>query len=296
MLFFGLNQTMPGGMESESMATVLDFLNFAINSTLPLGYDSLSMTELLQFAIDELVIMTIPPEFWGLTIQEIVGLSITEALYYYDNMILPNWEQTYLYLQGSGLLNYEVGLRAVINNMGNEIESYPGGPRGVPIDMDIFYSLDFENWIDLATMLGTSSSFSPLMLFSLLGFNLAYTPLIMDPSTYSSVQTALADQFMLTGPLIVANNYDWETIQTEMIIATILNPDCIGMSVEWNSKGVLQSADVQADGEAAVIISLIGDGGEEEIPGYGFPIILGFTGLTIIAIILYGKRKNNIIK
>ncbi len=296
MLFFGLNQTMPGGMESETMATVLDFLNFVINSTLPLGYDSLSMTELLQFAIDELVIMTIPPEFWGLTIQEIVGLSITEALYYYDNMILPNWEQTYLYLQGSGILSYEVGLRAVINNMGNEIESYPGGPRGVPIDMDIFYSLDFENWIDLATMLGTSSSFSPLMLFSLLGFNLAYTPLIMDPSTYSSVQTALADQFMLTGPLIVANNYDWETIQTDMIIATILNPDCIGMSVEWNSKGVLQSADVQADGEAAVIISLIGDGGEEEIPGYGFPIILGFTGLTIIAIILYGKRKNNIIK
>ena len=288
-LFLSLNASMPGGMESESMATVIDLLNVAINMTLPLGYDSLSMTELLAFAIDELENMTLPVELHGLTIQEIVDLGLTEALIMFDSTILPGWDETYLMMQGAGILSYEVGLRVVINNMGTEIQSYSGGPMGVPIDMDIFYSLDFENWIDLSTMLGTSSSFSPLMIFSLLGFDLAQTPLIIDPSTYSSVQTALMDQFMLTSPLIVANNYDWETIQTEMIIATTLNPDCIGMSVEWNSKGVLQSATVRADG--AVVASFKLMGGEGEIPGFEIPIILGVTCFTILAISLYRKRK-----
>lgn len=297
MLFFGLNQTMPGGMESESMATVLDFLNFAINSTLPLGYDSLSMTELLQFAIDELVIMTIPPEFYNLTIQEIVALGITEALYMFDNQIIPYWDMLYLNLQGLGLLSYEVGLRTVIDHIGSEIQAYPDGPMGVPIDIDILYSLDFENWTDISTMLDPGFSYSPLMLFSFIGLNFDPNPLIMDPTTYSNVQTALIDQLLLAGPLIVANNYDWETIETETTIATTGNPDCIEMSVEWNSKGILKSAIIKADGDAAAIMTLIGaEGDAEEIPGFEIPIILGFTGLTIIAIILYGKRKNNIIK
>ena len=109
MIFFGLNQTMPGGMESESMSAVIDFLNLAINSTLPPGYESLSVAELLQFAIDELVIMTIPPEFYGKTIQEIVDSFLTEALYMFDNQIMPLWDEFRLNIEGLDLLSYEAG-------------------------------------------------------------------------------------------------------------------------------------------------------------------------------------------
>lgn len=301
MIFFGLNQTIPGGMESESMSNVIYFLNLQINSTLPLGYDSLSVAELLQFAIDEIVNMTIPLEFQGKTIQEIVDLSLTEVLNTFDNDIMPAWDAFYTEMDGLDLLSYEVGLRAVIDHVGSEIQPYTGGPVGVPIEMDLLYSLDFENWIEISELLppGYSlSPFTPLVIFSLMGFTLdTVDPLIVDPSSYSDPQIALIDQLILSGPLIVANNYDWETIETETTIATTGNPDSIEISVAWNAKGVLQKAFIKADGDIAAIFTLSGEGGVSEIiPGYGIPIIVGFIGLTIIAIILYGKRRNRIIK
>ncbi len=300
MIFFGLNQSMPGGMESESMSAVIDFLNLAINSTLPLGYDSLSVAELLQFAINELVNMTIPLEFHGKTIQEIVDMYLTEALYTFDTQIMPLWDEFYMDMEGLDLLSYEVGLRAVIDHVGSEIQPYTGGPMGVPIDMELLYSLDFENWIDISELISPGyslSPFTPLKLFSLIGFNFDVDPLIMDPSSYSDPQIALIDQFVLSGPFIIANNYDWETIETEITIATTGNPDSIEISLAWNVNGVLQKVYIKADGDIAAIITLSGEAGVSEIvPGYGIPIIVGFTGLTIIAIILYGKRKNRITK
>ena len=300
MIFFGLNQTMPGGIESENMSAVIDFLNLAINSTLPLGYDSLSVAELLQFAINELVNMTIPLEFHGKTIQEIVDMYLTEALYTFDTQIMPLWDEFYMDMEGLDLLSYEVGLRAVIDHVGSEIQPYTGGPMGVPIDMELLYSLDFENWIDISELISPGyslSPFTPLKLFSLIGFNFDVDPLIMDPSSYSDPQIALIDQFVLSGPFIIANNYDWETIETEITIATTGNPDSIEISLAWNVNGVLQKVYIKADGDIAAIITLSGEAGVSEIvPGYGIPIIVGFTGLTIIAIILYGKRKNRITK
>lgn len=297
-LFLFLNQSIPGGMESETMESVIDLLNEGINNaTSTIGFDSLSMTEIVQNVTLELSYITIPPEFHGKTIQEIVDLALTEALYIFDNEIMQGWGQAYLYLQASGLVSYKIGLRAVINNIGIEIQPYSGGPMGVPFDMDVLYSLDFENWIDLSLLLEMGLPIDPIIVFPFLGMDPGSNPLIMDPSTYLSVQTALMDQFMLSGALVVANNYDWETIETETTIATTGNPDSIEMSVEWNSNGVLKSVVVQADGQAAVMISLIGaEGVEGEIPGFEIPILLGFTGLTIIAIVFYRKRKINIIK
>ncbi|MFX1374581.1 MAG: hypothetical protein ACFFA0_02105 [Promethearchaeota archaeon] len=290
-LFLSLNVTMPGGLESVNMSVAIDFLNMMINSTLPPGFDIANMTEILEFGINELVNVSIPMELQGLTIIEILDLSITEMLNMFDTEILPGWTETYTMLQAYGLLSYQVGLKVVINDIGSEIESYPGGPSGVPIDMDVFISLDFVNWMNLSAMIfGDLDVIEVLAFFPipLVGSPLI-TPLLVDPSSYSIVDTALADQFMFTGALIVANNYDWSTIQTDMTIATAGNPDCIEMSVNWNSNGLLQSATVHSDGR--VVVSLKLTGVEEEIPGFEIPVIFGVACFTIIAIIFYRRRK-----
>ncbi|MFX1593827.1 MAG: Loki-CTERM sorting domain-containing protein [Promethearchaeota archaeon] len=56
---------------------------------------------------------------------------------------------------------------------------------------------------------------------------------------------------------------------------------------------MLQSATVHADGIVVASLTLESAG---IIPGYEIPLILGITSLTIIAIILYKKKKNTNIK
>ncbi|MFX1599288.1 MAG: hypothetical protein ACFFB6_01675 [Promethearchaeota archaeon] len=294
MMFLGLNQSMPG-IESMNMTTLIDFLIVGINSTFPMGmgFDSLSMTELLGFGIDAYLNMTIPMELRDLTILEILDLSVTEAINAFDTVILPGWTDTYAMLQAAGLLGYEVGLKVLINSIGTEVEAYPGGPVGVPIDMDVFISVDGETWMNVSALFDMGGLIlMPYAFIPLIGSPLI-TPFIVDPSSYTMVDTALIDQFMFTGTLIVANNYDWNTIQTEMTIATTGNPDSIEMSVNWNANGLLQSAAVHADGIVVASLTLESAG---IIPGYEIPLILGITSLTIIAIILYKKKKNTNIK
>ena len=125
--------------------------------------------------------------------------------------------------------------------------------------------------------------------------SMTITPLIVDPTTYSIVQTALSDQFSFTGTLIVANNYNWGSIQTELIMVTSGNPDAIVMSADWNSKGVLQRADFKTDGLVVAALTLI-EAESGEIPGFEITIILGISSVALIAIIYHLKRKNNLIK
>ena len=56
----------------------------------------------------------------------------------------------------------------------------------------------------------------------------------------------------------------------------------------------MKKAEIKTDGLVVAAIKLIG--AESEIPGYEIPIILGIVGFSVIAIVLYGKRKNSIIK
>jgi hypothetical protein len=79
-------------------------------------------------------------------------------------------------------------------------------------------------------------------------------------------------------------------MQTEITMATTGNLDAIQMEVDWNADGVLSQAVIKADGIVIASLTLVGS--EGEIPGFEVPIILGITGFTIIAIILYGKKKN----
>jgi hypothetical protein len=289
MMFLGLNQTMPGGMEFVNMSTVIDYITMGVNASLPMGmgWDALNMTEFLDIGIEALLNMTIPPEFHDKTILDILDESYTQLITMYDTTVLPGWAETYAMFQAMGLSSYQVGLKVVINTIGPE-KSFPVGTSGVPVTMDIFYSMDFQNWINVSGMLDMASMVFMPYPIPLIGSPLM-SPHIVDPSTYSDVEIALMDQVMFTAGLIVANNYDWASIQTEMTLATTGNPDCIEMSASWNANGLLFSAGIYADGIVAASISLHSVGGE--IPGYEIPIILGITSLTIIAVIFYRKRK-----
>ena len=301
-MFFGLNLTFPGELGSENMSNVIDFLSYMVNSTIgenstmPMGYDSLNATELLKYGIETSINMTgMPPELQGLTIIDILDSAFNTTITTLDTTIIPEWDLMYASLQGMGMSSYEIGLRAVITSIGTEVAAFSGGPMGVPLGITYSVSMDFSTWMDMSDLFGPGVSFSPLLLFSMLGIGMpmpiSIPPYIVDPSTYSIAQTGLLDQVMFTGTLIVANNYDWTAMQTEITFTTTGNPDAIEISVEWNADGVLESADVKTDGSVVATITLLG-ADEAEIPGYEIPIILGFTGFTIIAIILYGKKKN----
>jgi len=315
-IFFGMNQTMPG-IESETMANVLDMLGDMVNSTMPSGYGELNMSSLLETVIEnDLYGILYPPEMAGMTYLEILDMAYTEAINAFDLTILPAWADMYTMLQGMGMASFEAGLRVIINSLGTEVESFPGGPKGVPINMDYLVSYGSEEWLNVSEMLGLTGDFSLIGLFfnsfifgmtglmmampppeppPPIGLSMTITPLIVDPTTYSIVQTALSDQFLFTGTLIVANNYNWGSIQTELIMVTSGNPDAIVMSAVWNSNGVLQRADVKTDGLVVAALTLVGEE-SGEIPGFEIPIILGISSVALIAIISHLKRKNKIIK
>ncbi|MHA1931227.1 MAG: hypothetical protein ACW96X_01735 [Promethearchaeota archaeon] len=296
-ILFGINQTMPG-IESETMANVLDEFGDITNSTMPAGYGALNMSTLLETVIEnDLIGIIYPPELAGMTYIELLNMSYTQAIDGLDTVIIPEWTAMYAGLQGMGMSSYEVGLRVKINTIGTEIESYPGGPKGVPINMNYSVSMDFEEWIDLSTLIGFPGEISPLsIIFGLtmiMPGSITVGSYIVDPSTYSLVQTALADQAIFTGTLIVANNYDWGSVQTDMVIPTSGNADAIELSADWNYKGVLNSASFKTDGLVVASITLMG--GEGEIPGFETTIIIGFTSIALVAIIYNLKRKNKII-
>jgi len=307
---------------SANMAEVIDFIGDAVNSTMPEGYGNLDMSSLLEMGIDELITMTLLPlGLHDLTIVEILDMGYTEAINILDSTILPGWTETYIMLQAMGMASFEAGLRVIINSLGTEIESFPGGPKGVPIDMDYLVSYGSEEWLNVSELLMLTGDFSLIGLFfnyfifgmsglmmampppeppppeppPPIGLSMTITPLIVDPTTYSIVQTALSDQFSFTGTLIVANNYNWGSIQTELIMVTSGNPDAIVMSADWNSKGVLQRADFKTDGLVVAALTLI-EAESGEIPGFEITIILGISSVALIAIIYHLKRKNNLIK
>ncbi|MHA2037256.1 MAG: hypothetical protein ACW972_03015 [Promethearchaeota archaeon] len=300
-ILFGMNTTMPG-IESETMANVLDEFGDIANSTMPAGYGALNASTLLETVIEnDLIGIIYPPEFAGMTYIELLNMSYTQAIDALNTVIIPEWINMYAGLQGMGMTSYEVGLRVKINTIGTEIEAYPGGPRGVPISMNYSVSMDMVEWMDISTLTGIPGGFGvttiPFMFFGTMNgawsTPFSVSPYIVDPSTYSIVQTALADQMIFTNALVVANNYDWASINPEMVIPTTGNADAIVMSAAWNTKGVLSSASVKTDGLVVASITLVG--AEGEIPGYETLIIVGVASISLIAIIYTMKRKKKII-
>ena len=133
-------------------------------------------------------------------------------------------------------------------------------------------------------------NYSSMLLFN---FTAYYSSYIVDPSSYSDPTRALAEQGLLTGGLIVANNYDWQTVNTSFTFPVGINPNGFEGSAEWNSDGVLSHLSLDANGVNAITISFF-EGINEEIPGYEVGIILILAPITILSLIYYMKKKDRI--
>jgi len=300
-MFLGLNGTLPYGMESDSMSVVIDYYANLLNIILPVGYDSYTSAELIDIGTDFLVYYSIPSEFHELTLVEIISLGMDEAILAYDQYLVQ-WDQILLMLQGSGMSSYEIGIKMTIDNIGIIESVFPGGPEGVNLDVTLYYSFDMGNWTNLSLLMTDLDTTYMDLVFAIiatvpsLDFVSGKT-MIFDPSTYSNTDIALMDQLIYTGGLIVANNYNWATIQTAITIKTINDPNCVAASISWNGNGILTSATITASGVSVASITLLGqEDTSPEIPGYEIPIILSISSIALVAIIYRLKRKNRIIR
>ena len=295
-----LTYSLPPGMPSANISDIINFLMTNLSGSLPEQYVGEDMSTILNNLIDEVMgnitVLLVPevfsPGFEDDTIQELVTFLVGQLINQWDTVILPQWTANKALLTTIP----SVGFRIQIESIGTEIEAYVGGPRGVPIGMSLFISLDFKNWTSITELFGATSLLTASLdddPFALLGNLTAYySTYIVNPATYSSETRAFGEQSSLSYGLIMANNYNWETLKTNFSIPIGSDPDGIFGSAEWNAVGVLKSAFLEANGVEVVRISLLGE--DDEIPGYEVAIILALTPITIIGLIYFLKKKNRI--
>lgn len=301
MMIVGINFSMPIGWESWDMATVINIISNFVNPMLPSGYAAYNMTTLIEFFIDEMMFgdpdMILPPEifppssgFGNTTIRVIADNLIGALNTQFDTWVVVNWtvQKAIIALLPS------LGIRFRVDTIGTEIEAYPGGPRGVPIEMTGYVSLNMNDWTDIADiMAGTGLSLPQLPeTFDtfIANFTYYYSSYIVDPSTYTNASRAFSEQSLLTGGLIVATNYNWEDIATNFSIPIAADSNGIEGSSEWNTNGLLSSATLKANGITAAKIELLVEV-TDEIPGFEVGIIVTLIPITIIGIVYYMKKK-----
>ncbi|KKM06950.1 hypothetical protein LCGC14_1738830 [marine sediment metagenome] len=303
MMISGLNFSMPLGWESWDMETFINNQSGFVNPLLPPGYAAHNMTTLMNLFIDEMIFanltMMFPPGilppglgFGNTTIRVLADTLIGELRAQWATMVVPNWnaQKSIIALLPS------LGIRLRVDTIGTEVEAYPGGPRGVPIEMTGSFSLDMNNWTDIADIMGgtglitaqTSDPFDNMGSY-ISNFTYYYSSYILDPSTYSNASRAFFEQSLLTGGLMVAKNYNWEDIVTHFSIPIGADPNGIEGSSEWNVNGLLNSATLKANGVTAVTIELFG--ATDEIPGFEVGLIVTLIPLTIIGIVYRMKKK-----
>ncbi|MHA2006858.1 MAG: hypothetical protein ACXABO_04205 [Promethearchaeota archaeon] len=302
-----INYGTPPQFASLNMSDFIHELTLNISGMLPPQYMGIDTSTMLSGLIDQLMVnvsmmlvpSVFPTGFEFLSIQELADYLITQAKSSWNTAVLPGWTAQKAFLVAIPSL----GFRVEITHIGPEEEAYPGGPSGVPIEMTFFISLDMNNWTELGDLFGDTTEGLMMALPAVPGdttwtnmlmsnFTAYYSSYIVDPSSFSAQHRALAEQGLLTGGLFVANNYDWQTINTSFTIPIGVNPNGFEVSSEWNSNGVLTRLSLDANGINAVTISLFG--AEEEIPGYEVAIILALAPITVLGLIYYMKKKNRI--
>jgi len=295
-----LQYRIPPQYQSVNMSTIFHILMNNISSEMPSEFVGVTTSEIIDDLIDEVMVnitaLLVPavfsPGFEDDTIQELINDLIGELINQWDTVVFPQWTANKALLTAIP----SIGFRIQIESIGTEIEAYVDGPRGVPIGMTLFISLDFKNWTSITELFGTTSMlmFSQVAdPFAILG-NLTtyYATYIVNPATYSSEERAFGEQSSLSYGLIMAKNYNWETLKTNFSIPIGSDPNGIFGSAEWNTVGVLKNAFIEANGVEVVKISLLGE--DDEIPGYEVAIILALTPITIIGLIYFLKKKNRI--
>ena len=294
-----LNYSLPPQYQSVNMSTLINILLYNVTSELPSEYMGTDMSNIIGHLTDEVmenitalyVPEVLPVGFQDLPLKNLLNERIVELINQWDTVVVPQWTATKVLLTTIP----SVGFRIQVISIGTEIEAYVGGPRGVPIELEFFVSVDFKNWTSINELFGSSSSlmYSQLNPLSLLG-NLSdyYASYIVNPATYSSETRAFGEQGCLSGGLIIANNYNLESMKTNFSIQISGDPNGIFGSAEWNTVGVLREAYIEANGVEVVRIALYNE--EDEIPGYEVAIVLALTPITITGLIYFLKKKNRI--
>ncbi len=287
-LAFFLDSILPPGWDSQSLTSLIyDLVDLFIGMLDP-GVASMEISTLIELLIDDFIVpyMYYPlsayigplPLGWeSLTISELLWIYMDNYILSWDNTIIAQWTSLRSLIESSGILSNEMGLKARVNDIKDEVLLSPGGPRGVPINMTLFFSLDMENWVPIPEILDS------------FGINLSFftaLPMLVDPSTYSNELIAFIDQMPFTGGLIIANNYGLELNTQDIVIPITGDPNGIVISAEWTNQGLLKSASIEVSGITAFSIELVIEqpgGGAQEIPGYNlyfllilFPVITAF--------------------
>ncbi len=306
-LWYMINSTSPSGWDSLPISnyidTLADYLNYSLTSIDP-SLEGATALEILEWGIDmglyymnqSMPTGMFPTDWMTMTIQELLNYELEQAKTLWTTMVLPEWESLMSTVETMGGFPSTIGVKIAIDQINPEIESTLGGQRATPIDMTLFISVDMETWTSLDDLfsgsgslsLSDSNSTTTIIMQTLLNFTT--NGYIVDPSTYSDQKIALLDQVVFTQGLIVANNYNWETITTEATIATTGHPEAIEVSANWNTIGLLNQASLSSDGVVAVSINLVTAGGE--IPGYEIATLLVVFPLTVIGIIYYIRKRD----
>jgi len=311
-LWYMIDNKSSPGWDSEPISSFIDiladFLNYNLTSIDPI-LEGATASEILEWGIDmglyymnQSMMPTgmFPTDWMNMTIQELLNYELEQAKTLWTTFVLPEWDAWKETVGKMGGLPTTIGIKVAIDQINPEIQSTLGGQRATPIDMMISISLDMETWIALNDFVSgfstlslsdpfyTETSTVTIILQTILNFTAQ--GYIVDPSTYSNQKMALYDQFVFTQGLIVANNYNWETITTEATIATTGHPDAYEVSANWNGNGLLNQARLSSDGVVAISINLYF--GEGEIPGYEIVTLLIVLPSTIVGIIYYIRKRN----
>jgi len=262
-----------------NISAATDNLTLFLDTIMPAGWDSLSLSSLIGVSTDMVIGMLNPvlatmnisaiidllinnfvepmlsayigpllPLGWeSLTILELIQYYMNNLLIFWDSMVVPQWNSLRTLIETVGFFSNEIGLKARVENIENEVSLSPGGPKGVPINLTLLISLDMVDWIPISTIVDS------------FGIDLSFfttLPMLVDPSTYANDLIAFIDQMPFTGGLIIAKNYGLTSLSQNIAIPVAGDPNGIVISVEWNNKGLLKSATIEASGKTAFSLEL----------------------------------------
>lgn len=285
--FEALNSTSPFDLYAVDMSYLINMTIYSMTHGLPIELQSMPTIDFLREQIDMMLVAfnstmnpaTSEPQPIGLFSfisfpDDWMSLTIDDLRTYYIDQIRILFEQ-FMVQVDSFLEQFEllggfdkIGLKAIIDHIGDEVELIPGGPKGVPINITIQIKVPMSDWVNLADMLG-------LDIFQ------SYQIYILDPTTFSVDEGALIEQFLSTAGLFIGEGYDWSDIVKEYEFPGPGSDRFLNFDMDWNAKGVLDHIRLEYDGQEVVSIELqttstkIG-----EVSGYN---LLIFTGITLFS-------------
>ena len=273
-IFEALNSSAPFDLYSLNMSSLINMTTYGLFSNLPIEQQSAPTIDLLRDAISSIIldinssspVGTFPDNWMSLTIDNLRDHYVDQAQILFDEFMV----QVDTFLAQFELLGgfQTFRLKAKIDHIGDEIELFPGGPKGAPIDISIQIKVPLSDWVNLTDLI-------EIDIFQ-------YYPIyILNPTTFSVEKGALIEQFLSTGGLFIGTNYDWNGIVKEYEFPGPVPDKVLNFDVDWNNNGVLDHIRLEYDGQVVASIELQTTPTEPEIiSGYN---LLIFTGITLFS-------------